>query len=249
MRLGKVHWLEVMVTVTVIVGLMTGGFASFSCAAESANPKVYAVDSVPYGRTYGEWAAAWWQWALSVPVSNHPLFDNGNCTVEQTGPVWFLGGQFPSVTPESMKLDGVNRTCTIPSDKALFFPVLNIENSLLEDPGKTIALLRQSPESIMNMAAKLSVVVDGHSIPNVQRDFRVQSPTFDFTLPDDTDNLLNAIGEGPFAAGVYSPAVGDGYYVMLKPLRLGDHKIRFQASVPDFEFSLDITYHITVVAP
>jgi hypothetical protein len=247
MRLGKIHWLEVMVTVTVIVGLMTGGFASFSCAAESANPKVYARDSVPYGRTYGEWAAAWWQWALSVPVSNHPLFDNGNCTVEQTGPVWFLGGQFTSVTPASIKLGGVNRTCTMPAGKALFFPVLNIENSLLEDQGKTIAQLRQFPESAMDGAAKLSVVVDGHSIPNVKRDFRVQSPTFEFTLP--TDNLLTAIGEGPFAAGVYSPAVDDGYYVMLQPLPLGDHKIRFKGSVPAFSFSLDITYHITVVAP
>ncbi len=247
MRLGKVHWLEVMVTVTVIVGLMTGGFASFSCAAESANPKVYARDSVPYGRTYGEWAAAWWQWALSVPVSNHPLFDNGNCTVEQTGPVWFLGGQFTRTTPPSLKLNGVDRTCTIPSGKALFFPVLNIENSLLEDPGKTIAQLRQFPESTMDGAAKLSVVVDGHSIPNVKRDFRVQSPTFEFTLP--ADNLLTAIGEGPFGADAYFPAVDDGYYVMLQPLPLGDHKIRFKASVPAFNFSLDITYHITVVAP
>jgi hypothetical protein len=141
----------------------------------------------------------------------------------------------------------VNRTCTIPSGKALFFPVLNIENSLLEDPGKTIAQLRQFPESAMDGAAKLSVVVDRHSISNVQRDFRVQSPTFEFTLP--ADNLLTAIGEGPFVAGVYSPAVDDGYYVMLQPLPLGDHKIRFQGSVPAFGFSLDITYHITVVAP
>jgi hypothetical protein len=248
MRSAKVHWLKVMVTATVILGLIISGFVSFSCAAESANPKVFSRDSVPFGRTYADWTAAWWQWALSVPVSNHPLFDKGNCTVEQTGPVWFLGGQFTSaVPPGSSSLSAVNRTCTVPGGKALFFPVLNIENSLLEDPGKTIAQLRQFPESAMNGATKLSVVVDGHSIPYVKRDFRVQSTSFEFTMP--ADNLLTAIGEGPFAAGTYSPAVDDGYYVMLQPLPRGDHTIRFKASVPAFDFSLDITYHITVVAP
>src|SRR4051795_4739769 len=27
----------------------------------------------PYGATYGQWSAAWWQWALSFPLSDHPL--------------------------------------------------------------------------------------------------------------------------------------------------------------------------------
>jgi hypothetical protein len=33
----------------------------------SANPRVLPPHSHPLGKTYGEWAVAWWQWALSIP--------------------------------------------------------------------------------------------------------------------------------------------------------------------------------------
>ena len=39
--------------------------------------------SVAYGRTYGEWSSAWQQWALSIPVAHHPLFDNDDCVRPQ----------------------------------------------------------------------------------------------------------------------------------------------------------------------
>src|SRR5690348_11620763 len=29
----------------------------------------------PFGRTYGEWAIAWWQWALATSASVNPLLD------------------------------------------------------------------------------------------------------------------------------------------------------------------------------
>ena len=29
-----------------------------------------------YGKTYGAWSAAWWQWAYSIPVPSNPLFDS-----------------------------------------------------------------------------------------------------------------------------------------------------------------------------
>ena len=48
-----------------------------------------------------------------------------------------------------------------------------------------------------------------------------------------------------------SPAVGDGYYVMLKPLSVGTHTIRFSGrtviSSYNYSFELDIHYEITVV--
>lgn len=46
--------------------------------------------------------------------------------------------------------------------------------------------------------------------------FRVQSVEFGVTWPD--DNVLTAIGEGPFPPGSYSPVVDDGFYVLLPPL-------------------------------
>ena len=62
----------------------------------SPNVLAYIVDpnSIVYGRTFSEWDAEWQQWAYSIPVAKHPLFDIGNCSEGQSGMVWFLGGKF-----------------------------------------------------------------------------------------------------------------------------------------------------------
>src|SRR5262245_11884284 len=39
------------------------------------NPGVLPPQSNPYGASYGEWSAKWWQWAFSMPHTDHPLFD------------------------------------------------------------------------------------------------------------------------------------------------------------------------------
>lgn len=34
----------------------------------------------PYGMSYQEWSAKWWQWALSLPIDQNPFFDEqGAC--------------------------------------------------------------------------------------------------------------------------------------------------------------------------
>jgi len=71
----------------------------------------------------------------------------------------------------------------------------------------------------------------------------VQSPVFDFTVPD--DNLLKAISED-IGFGTYSPAVDDGVYLMLSSLRPGSHVIHFKAAVGT-QVIVDITYNLNVV--
>ena len=55
---------------------------------------IFPTTSSPYGRTDGEWMAAWQQWATSMPYTHHPLFDSADPSTGQSGPVWFLGGKF-----------------------------------------------------------------------------------------------------------------------------------------------------------
>jgi hypothetical protein len=57
---------------------------------------IFTTDSRPYGLTYGEWTAKWWQWAYSIPSDVHPAYDdNGKyCAEGQSGPVWFLAGTY-----------------------------------------------------------------------------------------------------------------------------------------------------------
>src|SRR5262249_11233115 len=80
------------------------------------NPQV-----TPLGASYGEWNARWWQWFFSVPASKNPgLAKNGavDCTVGQTGDVWFLAGSFPGS-------GSFVRHCSIPVGTSLVVPLIN----------------------------------------------------------------------------------------------------------------------------
>lgn len=88
-------------------------------AGGNPNPGIAPINSKPHGKSYSQWAAAWWQWALGVPADVSPLLDptGENAGVGQEGPVWFLAGS-PGGTTE--------RAITVPTGKALFLPILNI---------------------------------------------------------------------------------------------------------------------------
>ena len=136
----------------------------------------------------------------------------------QHGPVWFLVGTFGAST--------ATRNCSIPEGEALFFPVINgvsIDTPNVCGQGsENIPLdeLRAQSASLINSATNLLVEVDGNSVQNLQKRFRTRSIVFDVTLPEDNvfDSLCIGAGLGNVPAGTYSPAVDDGFYVMLQPL-------------------------------
>ncbi len=234
-----------ILVVAIVLGLAVLAVPSVM-ARDGDGSKVITPDSLAYGRTYSEWSAAWWQWALSIPVANHPLFDNGDCSVGQSGPVWFLGGKFCATNSKNCGTNNVVRSCSVPTGKALYIPILNGEISSLElgDPKAQIDDMRAMMASFMDGTVNLEFDIDGKQIRNLQQDFRIQSPATVFTIPD--DNLFNAIGEGNFTGGAYFPVVDDGAYVMLAPLRGGPHQIHFHGESPMYNFTLDITYNLTV---
>src|SRR5919112_2927463 len=61
----------------------------------SNNPAVFTLDSQPYGVSYAEWTAKFWQWLLEQPFDNNPVNDQTgkNCANNQKDPnVWFIPG-------------------------------------------------------------------------------------------------------------------------------------------------------------
>jgi hypothetical protein len=61
-----------------------------------------------------------------------------------------------------------------------------------------------------------------------------------------------------FPVGLTSQSVGDGYYVMLRPLPVGTHSLHFTGGIKmsvanddpaDSEYELDVTYNLTVTPP
>ena len=139
------------------------------CAmAQNVRTKIVDADSLAYGRTYSEWAAALEQWADSIPAAQHPLMDNGDCSVGQSGPVWFLAGKFCALTDPNCGTSNVVRHCNVPAGKALFIEVIGGENSTLETPS-----LPQIQDLRANMAgfidnADATLVVDGFSVPQIK---------------------------------------------------------------------------------
>jgi hypothetical protein len=108
----------------------------------------------------------------------------------------------------------------------------------------SVATLRATSAAFIDGATALSVTLDGNSVTNLQR---IQSNVFALALPEDNvfDALCSSLGGVP--AGIYSPAVDDGYYVLPSPLGKGKHTLHIHAENPSAPFSLDVTYNLTVV--
>ena len=220
----------------------------WSALAGNANPRVLPPNSNAFGKTYGEWSAAWWQYVSSVPFATNPLFDatGANCALGQSGPVFFLMG-----VPGNGAV--TRNDCTVPAGKALFFPMANGVD--IHVPGDGL----DTPQAIwddLEVTFGFSVFtahasIDGSNVANLNGSpsaYRACAgpvagcaSTFSVTLPDN-----NIFG---IPAGTYGPAVDDGTYLMVAPLPPGEHTISFGGTgFFGGPFSQDVTYHLTVSA-
>jgi hypothetical protein len=212
-------------------------FTMAQTIGSSNSNNIYPIDSKPFGKTYGDWSAAWWQWAVSIPTAKSPLKDNtgANCGQGQSGPVWFLAGTFGGAA---------ERTCSIPAGKAIMFPVYNGECSYVEYPQyKTEAALASCAKDQIDKVTNLAASIDGVNIPNLKQ-YRTQSASlFDLVLPNN-----NVFGLTPGA----TKSVADGFWIILQPLSASKHEIHFSGSAVDFtssgvqNFATAATYHIAV---
>jgi hypothetical protein len=134
------------------------------------NSMVFPTNSRPFGKTYGEWSAAHWQWLFSIPGPINPANDptGVNAAVGQSGPVWFLAGSFCPEPPTPCSNFTLTRTITVPAGKALFFPIIDSECSTLEGNGTTEAELSACAEGFMNLATGMSCDVDGVPVQNLE---------------------------------------------------------------------------------
>jgi hypothetical protein len=191
-------------------------------------------------------SAEWWQWALSIPTPVNPQLDTTGekAVVGQRGPIWFLSGVFGGGT--------ATRTCSVPEGTQLFFPVingigLNVPNVCGQNGRNlTVSEVRAMAADQIAGAANLSVTLDRKAITNLQPPVG-QFTVFAVALPEDNvfDSPCARLGGVP--AGVYSPAVGEGFYVLLDPLSVGKHTLHFHAENPSQGFTQDVTYKLTVV--
>jgi len=172
------------------------------------------VGSIPYPRQSLEGLAARWvQWGAATNSDRNPITDETGdyASAEQPDDIWFLAGCFGGT---------VNRTCTIPANKKIFFPVFNI----WMDEGY------QSPD-LSNVFGYLKI--DGKEVEldsvYTQKPFIVKGV------------WGNPVTESVFGKNLY---VG-GLWKLIDPLAPGNHEIYFRSGDGD-GFNLEITYNITV---
>jgi hypothetical protein len=126
---------------------------------------------------------------LAGPKGENALEDTTGefCAVNQPeGKVWFLGG--------TINVPDVKRTCTIPSNRALFYPLINIlwtDCPGTSDEDFTDAEVRDmlATTSAGDLACQLTSTLDGAAISSLQIAIvRTQSPKFASVLPE--NNLV-----------------------------------------------------------
>jgi hypothetical protein len=240
------HSISALLPITV--GLALSGLVSTVAFANNMSPRVFPINSRPYGQTYGQWSARWWQYAVQQTTLNLCAKDNPNSRIT------FLAGT-PGLPP-------VPSSCVVPAGQAIMFPVFNVEWSVAEaqaqegmTPGQSCVLPGQ-PDGTTDAAlqacataqadhatfpdATLAAYIDGATLQGVTS-YRAVSPPFDFTA---ANGNLFVIPPGS------THAVADGFWIILTPLSRGSHTIRFTATVPfpelGFTFLLDQTYHVSV---
>jgi hypothetical protein len=191
--------------------------------------ELYALDSKPFGRTYSEWTARWWQWVLSIAKTENPLFDDTgrNSANSQSGPVWFLAGTLKGPA---------QRSCIIPADKAILFPVINFEASVAEGDGTTEEELAACAEFEMDQITDIRAMISGTNV-NELKQYRIQSPLFNVGLPP--NNVLGL----PVQT---TKMVSEGYWIFLKPLGPGKYNLSSFGSCLAGRIKIDITYRLSI---
>lgn len=207
--------------VTMLLGvLMTAGaLVGMSTAASASSPTVSP-----------RLTAKWWQWSISMPATNHPFADptTNDCTYNQSGRTWYLGGVFNASGT-------VTRDCHVPKGVSLLVPAVNVECSDVEPPPFYGATPKERRACAQGLALSDPFVsVDGHRVPICY----VTSGDFGFHAP--ADNVLGVPGP------VSGRSVSAGWWALIPPLSRGAHTLHFGGTFPDFAYTLDITYNLTV---
>lgn len=165
------------------------------------------------GLSYGNWTSIWWNWLFSDQV--------------QYGSIHFLRGNTDKEDP--IIRTGVNSP-VIYSGTTIFFPIIcTISSKLLFEHASTQMIRRRESAERQKIPVLLNVEINRVRIPNL-KNYYVESPEFVLEIPK--TSKVRRLTDPPARIGK-SPAVSAGYWIMLRPLPPGSHKIIFEGKHAD----------------
>jgi len=211
-------------SVVVVIGILASTAAWADDHGNRGN--IVAPGEEFLGKSYSELVSQWTNWFVVEPLATHPALDPDGrfCDRNQDGKVWFLASTFDGVA---------NRTCEVPAGKALFVSLGGVFVSFGPDfpaAGDPCLQMATSLERVrcdvnndvpVAPAISLQATLDGAPIEDLFA-YRAQSQPGGFTLRVPNPSFLTDLGVTP---GDRTPAVADGYFLFLKPLKHGQHTL------------------------
>lgn len=198
-------------------------------------------------RAYERAAIGWTRWALAQPHSTgSPISDptGERCDVGQSGDIWYLAGTFGGP---------VDRSCDVPADKRLFFPLVNRWGIFAKDfyasEQEFIDFMTEYFAAHRAATCDLVLRLDGEDLVSDDLEELDEAMYVDvlepFEVDIDADNWATMYG---FEGGK-TPMLTDGHFAMLRPLAPGVHTLEFGGMVCDGEivdFETSARYTIDV---
>jgi hypothetical protein len=237
------------------LGAAVASLLLLATAASSASPEVLLPSSLPYGYSYEEWSAKYWQWTLGQSTNHYAKLGTADICSGPASRVRFPG---PSIIGGDA-VHVVTNHITIAAGTPLFFPVLcfwlDNGNCPLSDFGtNTAAQLAALDEAQWSATTETTCTIDGVAVEGMDAPtnsvFHVVSTPFSYTTAE-KDNVITAAFGATCIPGDFTiyPAVADGVYVMLAPLKPGRHTIHTVGIVGPISSPYadsDITIEVTV---
>jgi hypothetical protein len=169
----------------------------------------------------------WWQWAMSIPASVHPILDNnGNrCTVGQRGNLWFLAGNDGGQT---------DRQCSLPAGSRVLIPVhaTFCAAGAERTASQCLTTVAQDYESFTSWSVELN---------GVPQEIIEQPP-----VPGESEFTFAVPRNGLFGykQGLYRAAIAGGRWALVDVTTPGLYTLRVQSRSPTF--NLDVSYELAV---
>lgn len=237
----------------------TGWFGSALAAfvllatAAASSAQVLPPSSLPYGLSYQEWSAKWWQWSLEQSTNHLELVGGPGICDGPASRVQFLAG---ALLLGSGGQAAITNKVSISAGTPLFLTILSVwdDNSGCPFTSYTAEELRATVVGLWSAVTVTSCTIDGKPVPGLSDPtntvYNVESPYFSYTTAPEGNVLAGIFGDTCIGGGVtIYPAVADGVYLMLAPLSPGKHTIHTIGVVGPLSSPYvveDVTYEITV---